>query len=204
MLPSQSEFHRVCLHVCARPISPPVSWLCYRLQSIGNLCAQVSATDAAMDETLEDQGVRRVISALHAHTWPGLQMKAPPESSNGVRASANGEVLPNGTAEASSAASAAHDAAIEGIAEGPVGSSLPRSRQQDAGSSGTHANGAFELSTDGAGTDDFERLMGNVSAMRSSLQGLPDSERRARAADMAMQMLGALGLEEDSEEDKED
>lgn len=166
------------------------------------LHAQVSATDTAVDESLEDQGIRRVISALHAHTWPGLRMKALPESSNGTHASTGVSALPNGTSGASGAASAARAAATGGVTA--EGSAHPESRQEEASSSGAHANGAFELSAEGAGADDFERLMGNVAAMRSSLQGLPDSERRARAADMAMQMLGALGLEEDSEEDKED
>ena len=41
---------------------------------------QISADNLELDEQLaardgEQQGVRRVISALHAHTWPGLQMK---------------------------------------------------------------------------------------------------------------------------------
>ena len=158
-----------------------------------------------MDGSLEDQGIQRVISALHAHTWPGLQMKAHPHSSNGTHASANGVALPNGRAEASSAASAVHVAAAGDVTGVPEGSSHPESAQEEASSSGAaHANGAFELAGEGAGADEFERLMGSVSAMRSSLQGLPDSERRARAADMAMQMLGALGLEEDSEDDKED
>ena len=161
----------------------------------------MSATNAAVDESLEDQGIRRVVSALHAHTWPGLQMKAHPGSSNGTHASADGAALQNGRAEASSAASAA---ARDDVTEAPEGSSHTESRQEEASGSGAHANGAFELSGEGAGADDFERLMGNVSAMRSSLQGLPDSLRRARAAGMAMQMLGVLGLEEDSEDDKED
>jgi hypothetical protein len=56
----------------------------------------------------------------------------------------------------------------------------------------------------GEGADgEFERLMGSLSSMRGQLAGLPDEERRTRAADLALQMMSAFGLEEEDSEDEE-
>ena len=58
--------------------------------------AQVSAENEGVDERLADrdgeqQGVRRVIAALQAHTWPGLEMKNP-TAANSSAAGASGGV----------------------------------------------------------------------------------------------------------------
>jgi hypothetical protein len=45
-------------------------------------------------------------------------------------------------------------------------------------------------------------MLGRLSAARQQLQGLPDGLRRARAAELAMQMLNSFGLDhEESDEE---
>ena len=43
-----------------------------------------------------------------------------------------------------------------------------------------------------------------LSGAKHRLAGLPDEERRAQAAAMAMRLASMLGLEESDEEDEED
>ena len=70
---------------------------------------------------------------------------------------------------------------------------------------GSEVNGIPDGAADqGEGADgEFERLMGSLSTMRGQLSGLPDEERRAQAADLALQMMSAFGLEEEDTEDEE-
>ncbi len=59
---------------------------------------------------------------------------------------------------------------------------------------------ADELSEDG-GLEEFESTMRQLQQGRDRLQGLPDDERRARAASMAAQMMQALGINDDDTDD---
>ena len=188
-------------------------------------CMQVCATDAAVDQSLEDQGVRRVIGALQAHTWPGLQMKGPANGHAAVPAVSEDPGADPSVASAPATSwqpgRSDEDAAHAGTAS-TAERSMPEARQQqeggvvqahaagDAAGSGSHVSQA-EPYANGHHDDDpgahaeeavFERLMGRVSAVRGHVAGLPDGERRARAADLALQMLSAFGLGEDSEDEE--
>ncbi len=181
-----------------------------------SLCMQVSAADAALDQSLEDQGVRRVISALHAHTWPGLQMKG---QANGHSAdSADAAAMPSTSGHAGGPPGhAAEQAAGSSAAEGSLPGAQPNGHahagnEPEATGSGMQqlpGGGAASRILDGVaeqgeGADgEFERLMGSLSSMRGQLAGLPDEERRTRAADLALQMMSAFGLEEEDSEDEE-
>ena len=53
------------------------------------------------------------------------------------------------------------------------------------------------------GDVDLERLIGEVSQLRGVAGSLPDEVRREKAAAMAMRLLGALDLDDDSEPEED-
>lgn len=188
------------------------------------LVMQVSAASTTVDQSLEDQGVRRVIGALHAHTWPGLRMK---ESGNGAPAGSNGMAnasdtvrLSNRVGTASSTAHGHHDVVhandpSPASGSSPAVSQEPQDRQAAPASSGGTAaagteeqaqarqeNGVGGVTESGDDLEDIDRLLGSLSAMRRQLQALPDGERRARAEDMAMQMLATFGVDDDDSDEE--
>ncbi|BDA46154.1 probable alpha- and gamma-adaptin-binding protein p34 [Coccomyxa sp. Obi] len=213
-------------------------WCCQQLFEY----IEVSAADEAADQSLlldgDPQGVKRVLEALEAHTWPGLQLKATQDgaSSNGgphVHA-ARGED-PSTSGEGSSVAAenstyrqywarAGEDdrtlgsdqepgeplrAQQEEPLDRPALSASPEEMNGAHGNQNGH-NGVAEPG-DGASEDEdedeldnFERMLGRMSAVRQQLQGIPDDERRARAAAMAMQMMHSLGLDDDDHNDTSD
>ena len=85
----------------------------------------------------------------------------------------------------------------------------------DANTGTAHSNGnttgssqGFNLDTsdseeeEDGGLEEFESMLRRLQQGRSHLQGLPDDERRARAASMAAEMIQVLGIhEEDSDSD---
>ncbi|EIE24162.1 hypothetical protein COCSUDRAFT_65775 [Coccomyxa subellipsoidea C-169] len=153
----------------------------------------VSAADDAADHSLQldgdPQGLKRVLEALEAHTWPGLHLKAHRNGSSngnglGVHA-ANVSQLPGATLVPSA-----------GEAESTNGSSMN-------GQNGI-AKLAGSQSEEDAELESFEVMLGRLSEARGQVQGIPDDERRARAATFAMQMLESLGLDDDDDSDDGD
>ena len=71
---------------------------------------------------------------------------------------------------------------------------LPELAGSDAASEGSDSGEDTEL-------DGFERMMRQLRQERTQLQGLPDVERRARAASMAAQMMQAFGIDDEDSED---
>ena len=71
---------------------------------------------------------------------------------------------------------------------------LPELAGSDAASEGSDSREDTEL-------DGFERMMRQLRQERTQLQGLPDGERRARAASMAAQMMQAFGIDDEDSED---
>lgn len=206
---------------------------------------QVSAADEAADQSLlldgDPQGVKRVVDALEAHTWPGLQLKATHDgaSSNGGphdHAAHRGEdPSTSGERNSIAAANSTHRQywARAGDDDRTLGSNqepgAPLREQQDEpcdrpalsaspeGLNGAHGNqnghnGVAEPGDDASEDEDededevdnFERMLGRMSAVRQQLQGIPDDERRARAAAIAMQMMHSLGLDDDDHSDASD
>ncbi|CAL5227606.1 g10608 [Coccomyxa viridis] len=86
----------------------------------------------------------------------------------------------------------------DGSMEGPHLNGVARAPDFDNAleESGSEASGSEE---DG-GLEEFESMMRQLRQGRDHLQGLPDEERRARAASMAAHMMQALGIhDEDSD-----
>ncbi len=73
----------------------------------------------------------------------------------------------------------------------------------DAGAPELDGVGEESDSEEGGGLEEFESMMRQLRQGRDHLQGLPDEERRARAASMAAQMMQALGIQ-DEDSDSED
>ena len=71
---------------------------------------------------------------------------------------------------------------------------LPELAGSDSASVGSDSREDTEL-------DGFERMMRQLRQERTQLQGLPDGERRARAASMAAQMMQAFGIDDEDSED---
>ena len=71
---------------------------------------------------------------------------------------------------------------------------LPELAGSDAASEGSDSREDTEL-------DGFERIMRQLRQERTQLQGLPDGERRARAASMAASMMQAFGIDDEDSED---
>ena len=73
------------------------------------------------------------------------------------------------------------------------------SRLSDFAGSDTASEGSD--SREDTEMDGFERMMRQLRQERNHLQGLPDVERRARAASMAAQMMQAFGINDEDSED---
>jgi hypothetical protein len=166
---------------------------------------EVSATDHEHDRELgegeDQQGVSRVVAALHAHTWPGLQRKpmaaAQAPSSDTTHDGANGARSPN-------AADGAHEdlphsgepSAVNGTLQHDGGE--PTAEPQEGGDIGRE-----EESVEERAFEQFEAMLSSLAGSRDHLKDLPDDDRRTLAADFAMKMLGAFGVEDDTESDEE-
>ncbi len=166
---------------------------------------EVSATDHEHDRELgqgeDQQGVARVVAALHAHTWPGLQLKpvAPAQapSSDTMHDGANGARSPM-------AADGAHESSPRGGESSVVngtrqhdGAELAAEPQEGGGSGGE------EETVEERAFEQFEAMLSSLAGSRDHLKHLPDEDRRTLAADFAMKMLGAFGIEDDTESDEE-
>ena len=194
---------------------------------------QVSAADEEADESLQldgdPQGVKRVLEALEAHTWPGLRLKANQNGSsisNGTHVSAaNASELPNsGEHGPHSQAGSNHrqywadQAEVEraqSSMQEPAGTEPDELSARAAGETdlplGSGTNGqngiaapAGSQSEQEVELENFEAMLGRLSDARHQFQGIPDDERRARAAAFAMQMMESLGLDDDDDLDVDD
>ena len=154
--------------------------------------------DARLELDGERQGVRRVLSALSAHMWPGLVMKERPGAAaavepvsfdrEGSESAAIGEALQPGHADQ-------HSAVAEPVEEEP------------ATSLSSHANGVEEAIPEKEleqEMDRFESLLSEYSSVRHRLQGLPDSERRSAAEALTLRLMSHIGLDaQDSSSDSD-
>ena len=141
-------------------------------------------------------------------------------SSRAAQQSPDAAAIADAPAVRSSAAAAAA-ANTEPRANGVPAGASPDSTEQHGistnghGSSQQHVSASNRLS-DFAGSDTvsegsdsredteldgFERMMRELRQERTQLQGLPDGERRARAASMAAQMMQAFGIDDEDSED---
>ena len=91
-----------------------------------------------------------------------------------------------------------HDVSINGYdsrqQHAGAGSRLSDLAGSDTASEGSDSREDNEI-------DGFECMMRQLRQERSHLQGLPDVERRARAASMAAQMMQAFGTNDEDSED---
>ena len=196
--------------------------------NIDKVSATASEVDTGLSSGADMQGVARIREALEAHAWPGLHMKEQYAHLSGgdFTTSRNSTLeLPNGQqasveVHASSSADVAahqltesaqrhvdgaeqrgHAASETASTSEPARASVSTEAVVSTAQNGASANGLHEPEDPDVHpeVDSFDRLLGTVTAARRQLQVLPDDERRARAATLAMQMLEAFGLEEDDD-----
>lgn len=183
--------------------------------------------DAALSLDGDRQGVARVREALEAHMWPGLELKQQLGAGKGpgAPAAAAADDTRDQGAEAGQAAGAAgppeRGAAAAASAAAPDSAAAPSAasaasteegtKQRAAGGSPGGAErdeagvrGASDPREDAdleAGVESFERLMQQLQGARERLAKLPDSERRAQAAALALKFASMLGGSEDEEDE---
>lgn len=140
---------------------------------------EVSATNEHVDNELaqseDQQGMARVVAALHAHTWPGLIRRDPPQLSRPLANSNNRQ-------------GNASDRSGDAASEEPV-----LAVRDDEGLD----------AVDEKAVDRTDQLFAEMSGMRERLQDLPDAERRSAAAEFALRLLSVLETD-DSHEDSSD
>ena len=126
---------------------------------------------------------------------------APPVQSAAAAGAANAEPRANGGPAGASQGSDelhgirgvsmnGHDSTQQHVS---AGNRLPELAGSDTASEGSDSREDTEL-------DGFERMMRQLQQERTQLQGLPDVERRARAASMAAQMMQAFGIDDEDSE----
>ncbi len=197
---------------------------------------QVSAADDAADQVLQldgdPQGLKRMLEALEAHTWPGLHLKCNGSSNGnglGVHA-ANVSQLPGSEGPGPTSdpenshrqywtnhAEEEHQqSSMQEPHSGPAlddlgaRATLVPSAGEAESTNGSSMNGqnitnlAGSQSEEDAELANFEVMLSRLSEARGQVQGIPDDERRARAATFAMQMLESLGLDDDDDSDDGD
>lgn len=160
------------------------------------MAAQVCCTDAELDASLEwegdAQGVRRLVQALEAHTWPGLVMKPRGGQVDAVAAGVGNGGDAAGTvgaeAEEESAPEHVEDRAAQ--AESALASLMGGMFSDEA----LLADGEDE---EGLGMRELEAMMAKVAQQRERAAGLSDEERREQAARLAAEMMRVMGLEEE-------
>ncbi len=178
--------------------------------------AGAPAADAALCLDGDRQGVARVREALEAHAWPGLSLKGrggcAAATAGGAEAAGSVEpadgsgdevVAPPQASQLAAAAAARGGCANTAAALG-TGASLGRGQSSARSSSGGDDD-EEEEEDEGKleeNVESFEQLMSQLQGARERLAKLPDSERRAQAAALAMRfaaMLGDEGGESDDE-----
>jgi len=165
----------------------------------------------------ENGGVARLRDALAAHAWPGLVRKAPGEV-EAARRAAVAEAERNrrrGRKEGGERGGEDDDDDDDDDDENGNGNASytpPLAELNDDGdedllrasSTAPSLTGFAAACTGAAGVEGLEDLFRSLSAARASVAALPDEERRERAAEMALRLAEALGIEDAGSEGDED
>lgn len=183
------------------------------------VCTSDAQTDAQLASlTLEPQGVARVREALHSHMWPGLVRKHDLLSKSAAASSSGRPAVAKSHADASTPPSA-HEG-NRTLVEGPTEAAEEepdRTQQIEQVRWGRSISVAMGASRDsslteklggaGARQEDvaLERIMAQMMQARSAAQNneLPDEDRRARAADLALRLAEMMGDGDDSSSEDE-
>eukprot|EP00850_Spirogloea_muscicola_P002395 SM000009S23524 [mRNA] locus=s9:505817:507279:- [translate_table: standard] len=185
-----------------------------------------SALDSSFDQGLsvdgDQQGLARIRGALAAHMWPNMLLKG---RGRGTGTNDGGEVGAGGAHRPSPLSAARvgpllmETRLMEHAEETPeLLSTHEFTAAEHASSNGgaeEHHMGAEDVASSphmprdcvngdneeegspGAAVEDLEKLMQEMAGMRAQLAGLPDDERRGKAASIAMRMARLLNLDDD-------
>mmetsp|Transcript_6411 Transcript_6411/g.15429 ORF Transcript_6411/g.15429 Transcript_6411/m.15429 type:complete len:214 (+) Transcript_6411:612-1253(+) len=163
-------------------------------------CVQVSCLDSEADRALGDdmgEGVARVVEALEAHIWPGMRRKGR-LSSDSAPASSRASGDGGCDAEPTRGAGEGTGPRQERGAEPALRPTLEEEEEEEPAARLVDTGGDSE--SDGE-LGELGKLMFSLAEHRQRLAGLSDEERRARAADLALQMLKVMEADSESGED---
>eukprot|EP00850_Spirogloea_muscicola_P019775 SM000199S05402 [mRNA] locus=s199:22371:23813:- [translate_table: standard] len=185
-----------------------------------------SALDSSFDRGLsvdgDQQGLARIRGALAAHSWPNMYLK---DRGRDTGTNDGGEMGAGGAhwssppaavsfgphvmetrlmehAERSPELLSTHEFTAAEHASSNGGAEEHHMRAMDVASSPHMPRDCVTGDNEGEGSprtavEDLEKLMQEMAGMRAQLAGLPDDERRGKAASIAMRMARLLNLDDD-------
>lgn len=212
----------LCLHICSALVyhEPPAALMCHECTGVmmaqahtwpglrmkphsGALSSGFSLAEGAGDLSRPKQPA----SLAQFHSSAAATLEHSPRDSfasaaarqhqpNGAQASTLQETGSERGGESDSAHAREHHSAAANIQTAHSSGNTMESSQ------GVNLETSDSEGEEGGGLEEFESMLRRLQQGRSQLQGLPDDERRARAASMAAEMIQVLGIhEEDSDSD---
>ena len=160
------------------------------------LSTRHSAWDTAAASLPSSRAEQHSLEAAAAADMPAVRSSAAAAAAVGPEPRANG--VPAGASPDSTEQHGINGVSMNGHDSGQQHASASN-RLSDFAGSDTASEGSD--SREDAKLDGFERMMRQLQQERGQLQGLPDVERRARAASMAAQMMQAFGIDDEDSED---
>ena len=180
------------------------SWPGLRMKpQSGALSSGFSLAEGAGDSSRPEQPVSLVqfhssaaATLEHSPRDSSASAAAGQHQSKGAQASTSQEAGSERRGEGDSAHASEHHSAAASVETPHSNGNATESSQ------GTNLETSDSEEEEDGGLEEFDSMLRRVQQGRSQLQGLPDDERRARAASMAAEMMQVLGIhEEDSDSD---
>lgn len=173
--------------------------------------SQVSCTSSEVDESLacSGEGVARAVEALQSHMWTGMRMKALTGPGAEPRTEVAEAASPESTAPSHDPGAVASNNSESKIGPGKEGQEIATVSCPDDDKCKPPDSAPFDLDValafDELDVDDelagIEMLMAAVAEHKGKLSALPDDVRRARASELALKLMSALGMSDDEEDD---
>jgi len=162
---------------------------------------QVCCTDSDLDKELlwegDMQGVPRVVQALQAHAWPGLQMKPRAVTAVSAAPPAQGPELQGADTASEADDTGVETASITATESARTEAALASLMGAMFSDAALEQDEEEEEEEEGLGLRELEAMMAKVAQQRSQVGSLTDEERREQAAALAMQMMKTMGLEDE-------
>lgn len=159
---------------------------------------------SSSDDDGSTGGIARLRDALSAHAWPGLVLKSPEEVEAARRAAvAEAEEKRKRQRQKKEGGGANEEGESEyGGAYVPP-PPPPLAALHDEGDDDFDLLVAPPSPRGAAGAEGLEQLLRSLAAARAAAATLSDEERRERAAEMALRLAEALGIEDGESEEEE-
>ncbi|ESO87611.1 hypothetical protein LOTGIDRAFT_220073 [Lottia gigantea] len=155
---------------------------------------QPEETSDSEDEFAETTGIKRIIQALHSHTWSNLQMKENPD----VRSPYIKELMREESESKALSTSNEEDTEIDKASDTTNTNTASGDNVQPYSMITDNDRSILTaLGDDTQDEENFEQLFEKLKVMKDKAESLPQSERKAYAEKVAISFWKAIGGDDD-------